>query len=203
MGLYSKNNNRINGTTITNSDISSGNHFVSGRVYSSLGQSINASAILVADTTYCTPYYGIDPITAATSIAIRVTTAGTSSNLKFGIATMSGTTATMITTLNPTGVATNTPNTTVSGSFGAVNIKGHQFYLLCVIGAGTVMPTVNTSSSTNLITWAVGAAASDFGPSVYTGWTSAANTYAGGFNSTFTLTPTTSTTMPLMGIVAP
>jgi len=148
------------------------------------------------------PYYGIDPITALTSLALRVTTGGTSSNLKFGVATMSGTKATMLTTLNPTGVASNTNTTTVSGSFGAINIKGHQFYLLCVIGAGTVMPTVTAQSNTDIVTWATGSSSTSFGAAVFRGWTSAGNTYAGGFNSTFTLTPV-STDVPFMGVVAP
>lgn len=187
MGLKSVGRNS-SGQVITNADISSGNHFVSGQIYTSLSYSIGSASILITDRTYCIPYYGIDPITAAVEIAMRVTTAGTTSAAKFGIATLSSVgasmTATMITTLNPTGVATNTLNTTVLGTFGATNLKGHQFYLLCVIcgstGGGTVMPTVVTGTSSNLINWATGVTPSSFGQFVNTGWTSADNTYAGG-----------------------
>ena len=70
-------------------------------------------------------------------------------------------------------------------------------------GGGTVMPTVVTGTSSNLINWATGVTPSSFGQFVNTGWTSADNTYAGGFNSSFSIVYDGTAVMPYLGIKIP
>lgn len=154
-------------------------------------------SIGTADTIYCCPFYTIDPINNLTQIAGSVTTARTSSNAKFGVATWSGTTDTMISTLNPTGVATTSVNVDVIGTFSAINLKGHQLYLLCYIGASTVMPVLAGVSNNSFGLWAVGSSSGNFTTSLGKDFTASGSTYSGGFASSFTLTPVTSAVVPI------
>lgn len=184
------------------SGFSNGLTLVSGDSYSSQSLSSGAGTIGVADTTYVCPFICPTPLNGVIKVIGRVTTVGVGSNGKFGICTINGTTATMLTDLNPTGVATTALND-VTGTFTGVNLKGGNAYGLVYIGSGATMPIFLASGSSSLSGFFMGFSPGNFASTNNVGFTSAANTYAGGFASTFALTKSSSASVPYLGVVVP
>ena len=179
-----------------------GNYIVSGRSYSAMGLSSAAGSLPTADIIYAVPFLFPSPVSGVTQIIGRVGTIGVTSSIKFGMALVNGTTATMVTDLNPTGVATTSLNDVIC-TVSPFTIKANTYYVLCAIGTGATMAILTASNSTTAQGWAQGFASTTFASTNNTGFTNNTSTYAAGFPASFTLTQTSASTVPFLGFVAP
>jgi len=167
--------------------------YASGRWYSDGFSRSTSTIVPAADIIYAAPIVVYDKTTIS-QLAIRVVTAGTTSNVKLGIFASDPITGLPGALLGQTvGAATTSVNTSVEIALGSSVTLQPGTYWLASIHNGTVLPVcysvVDLNPPTALLGSATSAGSMLLSTECHSSVSGSGSTYAGGFPSTFP-TPT-------------